>query len=171
MMARIGRHGKACRALAKASLSALALAWTCAPTAAHHSVAQYDLTTPSRKSVSGTVKKVEWQNPHAWLWLDVPGSDGKAAQWGGEMSSLGALRNAGFKWNSVSVGQKISLLLAPARDGRNSGLVLRVTWDDGKFWEPTGSASPLPPAGQQAPGQQAGDPVQNAPQAQPGTYN
>lgn len=133
--------------------------------AAHHSVAAFNLATDARKTVSGTVKKFEWQNPHAWIWIDVPKADGTVDQWGGEMSSLGALRNAGMTWNSVQAGQKISLLLAPNRDGRNSGLVLKITWEDGHSWEPSGGASPLPPSGQQAPGQRAGESVQNAPPA------
>jgi hypothetical protein len=133
--------------------------------AAHHSVAQYDLADRSRQHVSGTVRKMEWQNPHAWMWLDVPKADGSVESFGGEMSSLGALRNSGFKWNTVKVGDKLSIDVAPMRSGKAAGLVTKITWADGRVWEPVGSASPLPPKGQQAPGQQPGDVVSNAKEA------
>ena len=48
---------------------------------AHHSaVAEYDLDKPM--SISGTIKRVEWQNPHIWYYLDVKEKDGSLSEWG-----------------------------------------------------------------------------------------
>ena len=52
------------------------------PVAAHHSFAAFDMT--AQKTVTGTVKTVEWTNPHTWFWLDVPNDQGVVETWGFE---------------------------------------------------------------------------------------
>ena len=46
------------------------------PLFAHHSFAAFDITT--QKTVTGTVQKVDWTNPHIWLWIEVPNDKGSA---------------------------------------------------------------------------------------------
>jgi hypothetical protein len=134
-------------------LAALALgAALTLPVAAHHSVVQYDLSAAARKTVTGTVKKFEWQNPHSWIWMQVAQGGAAAVAWGMELSSPGALRRSGFAWDSVKVGEKITVEYAPIKDGRNAGLLVKLTYEDGRVWQPTGQASPLPPPGRDAPG-------------------
>lgn len=151
--------------ISRTALIATGLAVLGAPVYAHHSVAQYDLTTVSRHSLTGTVRKFEWENPHSWIWMDVPKGDGTNVAWGMELSSPGALRRSGFEWNSVKAGDKITVEYAPMKDGRNAGLLVKLTYEDGRVWQPTGQASPLPPPGQTAPGQVPGTVVESAPQA------
>ena len=134
---------------------------------AHHSVAQYDLSSASRKVIQGTVHKFDWQNPHSWIWMDVPNADGSITTWGMELSSPGALRRSNFGWDSVKTGDKIAVEYAPRKDTAKAGLLVKLTYEDGHTWQPTGQASPLPPPGQIGPGQ-AG-PTQSAPQ--PGQEN
>src|SRR6266704_328601 len=75
-----------------AALAVLALA---APVWAHHSVqAEFDLDKPF--NVSGVVTKVEWINPHSYLFLDVKDATGKIKHWAFEMAGPGALRKAGL---------------------------------------------------------------------------
>lgn len=137
--------------------------FTLTPAQAHHSVAQYDLTTVSRKTLAGTVRKFDWENPHSWIWLDVAQPDGTSVSYGLEMSSPGALRRSGFSWDSVKAGEKITVEMAPIKDGRNAGQLIKLTYEDGHSWQPTGQASPLPPPGQAPPGQNGA--VENAAQS------
>lgn len=120
---------------------------------AHHSVAMYDLSEKVRKDLEGTVTKLEWQNPHSWFFVDVTGADGMPVNWSIELSSPGALRRTGLNYDSIKKGDKVSVELAPMKDGRTAGLAVAIKWPDGHEWRPTGQASPLPPPGQQAPGQ------------------
>jgi hypothetical protein len=148
----------------------LGVAVITAPVSAHHSVAMFDLSDAARKTVSGTVTKYEWMNPHSWIFLAVPRSDGASDTYGMELSSPGALRRAGFSYNSVKVGEKVVIEYCPERSGKNAGLLSKITWADGRSWEPSGQASPLPPKGQTAPGQggertSSAPPAQNAPPA------
>ncbi len=123
------------------------------PVMAHHSVAMFDLSDASRKNISGTVAKFEWQNPHSWIFVEVPKADGTSDTYGMELSSPGALRRVGFSYNSVKKGDKVAIEYCPERSGKNAGLLTKITWPDGRSWEPSGQASPLPPKGQTAPGQ------------------
>lgn len=133
-----------------------------ASVSAHHSVAMFDLSDAARKSISGTVTKFEWQNPHSWIFVEVPKADGTSASYGMELSSPGALRRVGFTYNSVKKGDKVVIEYCPERSGKNAGLLTKITWPDGRSWEPSGQASPLPPKGQTAPGQGSA-PTSNAP--------
>lgn len=124
------------------------------PAPAHHSVAMFDLSDAARKHISGTVSKFEWQNPHSWVFLEVAKAGGGTDTYGLELSSPGALRRSGLSYNSLQVGDKITAEYCPSRtDNKLAGLITKITWDDGKIWVPSGQASPLPPAGQKAPGQ------------------
>lgn len=121
---------------------------------AHHSVAMFDLSDAARESISGTVVKWEWQNPHSWIFVEVTEEDGTVAVYGMELSSPHHLRQAGFRYDSVTEGDEVTIEHAPVRDGGRTGLLTRITWHaDGRSWEPSGAASPLPPPGRRAPGQ------------------
>ena len=65
------------------------------PASAHHSVqAQFDIH--KQFTVSGTVAKIEWINPHSYLTLNVKDAEGKVQKWAFELSGPGALRRAGM---------------------------------------------------------------------------
>jgi DNA/RNA endonuclease YhcR with UshA esterase domain len=77
------------------ALAVLCLLWAGAPAWAHHSVqAQFDLDKPI--TVAGVVTKVEWINPHSYLYLDTKDNTGKVKHWAFEMAGPGALRKAGL---------------------------------------------------------------------------
>jgi len=114
-----------------------------APAFAHHSVAAYDLSKIVR--LKGTIREFDWENPHCWVWIDVPNAAGGVDPWGIESSSPGALRRAGLTWDAMKKGDKVTLSVWPMRDGRHGGGLARITYADGHSWQPTGSASPLPP--------------------------
>ena len=102
------------------------------PVWAHHSAAQYD--GRKRVSYSGTVFKYEWQNPHAWIWLMVPQNDGTMQKVGIECAAPAALRRAGMEWDSVKVGDKVTITAAPLRNGAPAGLLVSINWTDGRKW-------------------------------------
>jgi hypothetical protein len=90
------------------------------PSLAHHSFsAVFDDKKPIK--FTGTVTKVEWQNPHTWFYMDVKDDTGKTTNWGLEMASPNLLIRSGWNRNSMKVGDTVSIEGFRARDGSNLG--------------------------------------------------
>jgi hypothetical protein len=88
------------------------------PAAAHHSFpAQYDVDKPI--TLTGTVTKVEWTNPHIFIYADVQGDGGAVASWAFEMGGPNALLRQGWKRDSLKVGDLVTFEGSLARDGSN----------------------------------------------------
>ena len=106
--------------------AALAIA---TPVLAHHSFAMFD----QRKimTLEGTVTEFQWTNPHAFIEIDVPGSGG-VKHWSIELNSPNNLKRQGWSRTSLKRGDKISLRMAPLRDGRLGGLFLDLKLASGK---------------------------------------
>jgi hypothetical protein len=100
-----------------------------APALAHHSAAQFNFQTP--KSVDGVVKEVRMANPHMRLILNVKDDKG-AREIEFEGHSLNNLYRAGWRPDSVKVGDKVTISIAPRKDGNDGGYVLKVKTPDGK---------------------------------------
>jgi hypothetical protein len=90
---------------------ALALA---VPVLAHHSVLLYDGSTPT--TLTGTVVKVLWQNPHAYIDLDAS-VDGAHARWTVESEGPVALERLGWTKATLRAGDAVTITGARARDG------------------------------------------------------
>jgi hypothetical protein len=118
-------------ALLAVSLSGLALA---GPVSAHHSIqAQFDIH--KTVSVSGTVAKVEFINPHSYLTVNVKDADGKVTKWAFEMAGAGQLRRAGLSRadrGGLKPGDEVTVIALAARDGSNSGLLQELKVADGR---------------------------------------
>lgn len=97
---------------------------------AHHSTAEFDYTKDV--AIKGTVKEVQWTNPHSYIQLLVPDAGGKPVQWSVEIGSPSLNIQMGWKKNSVKVGEVVSMTLAPARDGRKYGTLRVLTFADGR---------------------------------------
>lgn len=95
---------------------------------AHHSFAMFDAT--KNVSLSGTVKQVDYANPHVWVYLAVE-NNGKVENWGMEGGNLGGLYRMGWTKDSVKVGDKITMQVHPLKDGTTGGQIIRVTTSDG----------------------------------------
>ena len=108
----------------------LSAALTVSAAEAHHSVSAFDLSKTI--SYTGTVAKIEWQNPHCWFWVDTTLPDGSTREVGIETASPLALRSVGMKWDTVKEGDKVTILAAPARNGHFGGLLSEVKWADGR---------------------------------------
>jgi hypothetical protein len=83
---------------------------------AHHSFrAQYDATKPIE--VTGYVTKVEWTNPHVYIYVDIENAEGKIENWGFELGPPHALQNNGWKKNTLEIGAEVDISATLARDG------------------------------------------------------
>ena len=106
------------------------------PLLAHHSVqAQFDLEKPIQ--LNGTVTKVEWINPHSYLFIDVKDPSGKVKKWAFEMAGPGALRKAGISRGDrggLKAGDMITVNGVLAKDGTDLGLVKTITMSDGRVF-------------------------------------
>ena len=101
------------------------------PLRAHHSeAAEYDSTKPVK--VTGTIKKVEWQNPHVWFYVDVKDDKGVVTTWGFSAAPPGALLRRGVTKDALKIGAVVNVEGARARDGSNNASGRSVTFEDGR---------------------------------------
>ncbi len=111
---------------------------TWVPVNAHHSFAAV-FDVDKSVAVSGTVTKVEWMNPHAWIYIDVDNDDGGSDNWAFELGSPNGLMRRGWTRKTIQVGDAISVTGYRARDGSLRGNVKSVVLADGT--ELTGMSS------------------------------
>src|SRR3954471_13969325 len=112
-------------------LMAAALVIAAAPAIAHHAFsAEFDQAKPVK--ISGEITKLEWVNPHAWLFLDVKGDDGKMTPWRFEMGAPNALLRAGWSKSDIKVGTAVTVSGFRARSGGPVGNAFQVRLPDGR---------------------------------------
>jgi hypothetical protein len=111
----------------KATFAAALLTAVVLPGQAHHSfAAQYDSKKPIK--MTGVVTRVEWTNPHVYIYVDTADAKTKKIQnWGFEMGPPHMLQRAGWKRNSLKIGEQVDVEGWLARDGSNSANARRVT--------------------------------------------
>ena len=101
------------------------------PVWAHHAfAAEFDATKPIK--FKGTVTKMEWINPHAWIHIDVKGEDGKVTTWGFSAAPPGALMRRGITKENLPLGAIVNVEGSRARDGSNNASSHSVTFADGR---------------------------------------
>lgn len=114
-----------------------------APVWAHHAfAAEFDGKTPVK--LQGTVTKMEWINPHAWIHIDVKDKDGKVTNWMVECGTPNTLLRRGVNKNSVTAGMELVVDGYQAKDGSNKANGRDVTFADGRkvFLGSTGTGAP-----------------------------
>jgi Family of unknown function (DUF6152) len=115
------------RRVLNATFAALLLTAVALPGQTHHSfAAQYDSKKPTK--MAGVVTRVEWTNPHVYIYVDVADAKTKKIQnWGFEMGPPHMLQRAGWKRNSLKIGETVDVEGWLARDGSNHANARRVT--------------------------------------------
>jgi hypothetical protein len=85
-------------------------------TVAHHAFsAEFDANKPI--TLTGTVTKIEWTNPHAWFYVDVKDASGKVTNWAFEMGAPNGLLREGWTRNSMKIGETVTVAGSRAKDG------------------------------------------------------
>jgi hypothetical protein len=98
---------------------------------AHHSFsAEFDRNRPIK--LTGKVTQMRWSNPHAWLYLDVAGPDGKVVSWAFEMNATNGLLRAGWRKEDLPAGTVLVVDGYQARNGQPVANATSVTFPDGK---------------------------------------
>jgi hypothetical protein len=111
--------------------SSVAVLIAAIPLAAHHSfAAEYD--SAATITLKGVVSKVEWTNPHAYIYVDVKDETGKVVTWGMEGYPPNTLTRTGFTRHIVSVGDTITITGYRARDNASRAAAREVTTSEGK---------------------------------------
>ncbi len=128
----------------KILLAAPVLAALAAPPASgHHSfAAEYDGNRPV--SVEGTVARVDWTNPHIWIYVDVPGEDGALVRWAFSAAPPGVLMRRGIMKSVIPIGEVIRVEGFRARDGSNNASGGSITFPDGRRVLTASAEDPAP---------------------------
>ena len=116
--------------LQRLGLAALAASIVAVPALAHHSTAMFDQTKVT--SLTGTVKQLEWINPHVWLHLTVANAGGRDATWSFEAGSPAQLKELGWKPENMQAGAKVAIGFRPMKDGSRGGQLMNVTLANGQ---------------------------------------
>jgi hypothetical protein len=112
---------------------------------AHHSfAAEYDANRPV--TLTGSVTKMAWINPHSWIYIDVTKPDGNLENWAVEAGPPGTLIRAGFTKESLAAGTVIKVNGYRAKDGALRANGRDITLPDGRLLF-VGGSSPDAPKG------------------------
>jgi Family of unknown function (DUF6152) len=129
--------------LTAAGLGALLVLVGAAQALAHHSFAgEFDINRPIE--LTGTVSKVEWINPHAWIHVEVKKRDGTTETWAIETGTPNTLLRRGLRKQDLPAGTEVKVSGYQARDGTAKANGTNVTLPDGRalFIGSTGSGAP-----------------------------
>jgi hypothetical protein len=101
------------------------------PVLAHHSFAA-EFDTNKKVKFSGKLTGMKWANPHAWIYVDVVGQDGKVTNWALEMSAANSLLRNGWRKEDLPVGAVLLVEGWQARNGSPTANITSVTFTDGR---------------------------------------
>jgi len=97
---------------------------------AHHSPAMFDGS--KQLTLTGTVRKFQWTNPHSYIQLVVKAENGTEQEWSLEMGANVYLYNLGWRPSTVKAGDTLTATVVPLRSGKPGGLLVEAKTADGK---------------------------------------
>ena len=102
---------------------------------AHHSVSgQFDLSKTT--TLKGVISRLDWINPHIYVYLDVSEANGAKNTWTLETFPPSQMRKAGLTKELImgKPGELVTISILPPRDGtKHIGYIERITYQDGHF--------------------------------------
>jgi hypothetical protein len=125
---------------------------------AHHSYAAVDVTR--RATVEGTVKTLEWTNPHVWVWMVGDDGNGRTLTYAFESQAPSELARF-FGWHKriLNAGDRVTVEYAPFKNGDHGGALRQITFPDGRVLVTAntnrGSGGPAAGPGPSSPSRQA----------------
>jgi hypothetical protein len=96
----------------------------------HHSVVK-EFDEAKATTIQGTITKVEWINPHVWLYMDVKNLNGSITNWSIEIASPNTLFRASINPLTIQTGKSYSVEIWPARNGSSKANGRKITLGDG----------------------------------------
>jgi hypothetical protein len=124
-------------------IAGVSLTLAAAPLYAHHAFSsEFDADKPLQ--LSGTVSKMEWVNPHAWIHIEVKKPDGKVEEWMIEGGTPNTLMRRGVSRDTLKIGTEVKVSGYQAKDGSNRANGRDITYPDGRklFLGSTGTGAP-----------------------------
>ena len=119
------------RAILAVTIFCVGLALSASTTLAHHSfAAEFDANAPI--TLTGTLTKMEWVNPHGWIYVDVKGPDGKVQNWAIEAGAPNALLRRGLRKTDFPIGAEVNVKGFRAKNGTPTANGQTVTFKDGR---------------------------------------
>ena len=97
---------------------------------AHHSFAMFDLQ--KLVTLNGTMKEVQWTNPHVWIWIVVPIKDGDPEVWAIEGGGPSMFAQMKLAKADLASGAKVTMVIHPLKNGQKGGMFLTITLPDGR---------------------------------------
>jgi hypothetical protein len=114
-----------------AALTTLLVALVVIPGRAHHSFsAEFDQNKPLK--LTGKITSMRWANPHAWIYIDVTGADGKVTNWAWETTAANSLYRRGWRREDLPVGIVVTIDGHQARSGQPVANASSIALPDGK---------------------------------------
>jgi hypothetical protein len=123
-----GRHMK--RSLFAVLALTLSLGAVSMPISAHHGTAAYDTTKVI--TVKATITQFDWQNPHCEIHFDVTDEQGRLQHWIIETHPPSMMDDRGWHRKSLNPGDVVTLTLHPAKNGANTGILVKVVLPNGQ---------------------------------------
>jgi hypothetical protein len=114
-----------------AALATLFVVLVVIPGRAHHSFsAEFDQNKPLK--LQGKITGMRWANPHAWVYIDVAGADGKVTNWAWETTAANSLYRRGWRKEDLAVGAQVTIEGHQARSGKPVANASSIVLPDGK---------------------------------------
>ena len=124
----------------------LGLSLAVTPVSAHHAfTAEFDANQPV--TMRGLVTKIEWINPHSWLYVDVKGPDGQVVNWRFELGAPNALFRRGWRKDSIPLGIEVEVTGFRGKSGRPIANGRTIKFADGRELFAGSSGTGAPPDG------------------------